>query len=147
MLDDRQPLPAGYTRTWSGEFEQIQETNARLMWALPLTLLIIVVLLYLATKSVFRVAVVMLAVPFSLVGAIWLLWLLGYHLSGAVWVGMIALAGLDAETGLVMLLYLDNSYDHFRNQGHMRDRKDLWRAVHDGAVKRIRPKTMTVAAA
>ena len=91
--------------------------------------------------------VVLLAVPFSLVGAVWLLWALGYHLSLAVWVGMIALAGLDAETGLVMLLYLDNSYERFRSQGRMRNRDDLWHAVHDGAVKRIRPKTMTVAAA
>jgi Cu(I)/Ag(I) efflux system membrane protein CusA/SilA len=140
-------LPAGYTLAWSGEFEQIQETNARLIWAVPLTLLIIIILLFMATQSVFRVAVVMLAVPFSLVGAVWLLWLLGYHLSGAVWVGMIALAGLDAETGLVMLLYLDNSYDRFRAAGRMQNKQDLWNAVHDGAVKRIRPKTMTVAAA
>ena len=141
------PLPPGYTLSWSGEFEQIQETNARLVWAVPLTLLIIAVLLYLATASVFRVAVVMLAVPFSLVGAVWLLWILGYHLSGAVWVGMIALAGLDAETGLVMLLYLDNSFEQFQAEGRMKNCDDLLQAVHRGAVKRIRPKTMTVAAA
>lgn len=147
VIASRLSLPAGYTLAWSGEFEQIRETNARLVWAVPLTLLIIAMLLYLATASVFRAAVVMLAVPFSLVGAVWLLWLLGYHLSGAVWVGMIALAGLDAETGLVMLLYLDNSFDRFRAEGRMRNREDLWHAVHDGAVKRIRPKTMTVAAA
>jgi Cu(I)/Ag(I) efflux system membrane protein CusA/SilA len=146
-IRERLSLPAGYTVTWSGEFEQIQETNKRLMWAIPLTLLIIAVLLYLATSSIFRVAVVMLAVPFSLVGAVWLLWLLGYHLSGAVWVGMIALAGLDAETGLIMLLYLDNSFDRFKREGRMQNREDLWHAVHEGAVKRIRPKTMTVAAA
>ena len=147
VIAQRLVLPAGYTLAWSGEFEQIRQTNARLVWAVPLTLLIIAVLLYLATASVFRVAVVLLAVPFSLVGAVWLLWLLGYHLSGAVWVGMIALAGLDAETGLVMLLYLDNSYERFQAQGRMRNKQDLWHAVHDGAVKRIRPKTMTVAAA
>ncbi len=146
-LESKLQLPAGYTLIWSGEFEQIQETNARLRWAVPLTLLIIAVLLYMATNSLFRVAVILLAVPFSLVGAIWLLWLLDYHLSGAVWVGMIALAGLDAETGLVMLLYLDNSFDRFAAEGRMRNRQDLWHAVHDGAVKRIRPKTMTVAAA
>src|SRR5208282_1824391 len=140
-------LPAGYTLVWSGQFEQIQEANARLKWAIPLTLLIIVMLLYASTASWFRVCVVLLAVPFSLVGAVWLLWLLGYHLSLAVWVGMIALAGLDAETGLVMLLYLDNSYQRFKAQGRMKSREDLWRAVNDGAVKRIRPKTMTVAAA
>jgi Cu(I)/Ag(I) efflux system membrane protein CusA/SilA len=87
---------------------------------------------------------VLLAVPFSLVGAIWFLYVLDYELSLAVWVGMIALAGLDAETGLVMLLYLDNSFERFRAEGRMRDDHDLWWAIHDGAVKRIRPKTMTV---
>jgi Cu(I)/Ag(I) efflux system membrane protein CusA/SilA len=112
-----------------------------------LTFIIIVMLLYAATKSWFRVCVVLLAVPFSLVGAMWFLYLLGYNLSLAVWVGIIALAGLDAETGLVMLLYLDNSYERFKSEGLMRNRNDLWHAVHDGAVKRIRPKTMTVAAA
>ena len=112
-----------------------------------MTLLIIAVLLYMATNSILRVMMVMFAVPFSLVGAFWLLWLLDYHLSGAVWVGIIALAGLDAETGLIMLLYLDNSYDRFKAEGRMRTKEDLWMAVHEGAVKRIRPKTMTVAAA
>src|SRR5206468_2786826 len=95
----------------------------------------------------FRVFVVLLAVPFSLVGAFWFLWLIGYNISGAVWVGMIALAGLDAETGIVMLLYLDNSYERFKVEGRMNNKDDLWHAVHDGAVKRIRPKTMTVATA
>jgi Cu(I)/Ag(I) efflux system membrane protein CusA/SilA len=140
-------LPAGYTLIWSGQFENIQEANARLKWAVPLTFIIIVMLLYAATRSWFRVGVVLLAVPFSLVGAIWFLYLLGYNLSLAVWVGIIALAGLDAETGLVMLLYLDNSYERFNTEGRMRSRDDLLQAVHDGAVKRIRPKTMTVAAA
>jgi copper/silver efflux system protein len=147
VMAQKLQLPAGYTIQWSGQFEQIQEANARLKWAIPLTLLVIVLLLYAATASWFRVCVVLLAVPFSLVGAVWLLWALGYHLSLAVWVGMIALAGLDAETGLVMLLYLDNSYERFKSQGRMRSKEDLWNAVHDGAVKRIRPKTMTVAAA
>jgi Cu(I)/Ag(I) efflux system membrane protein CusA/SilA len=140
-------LPAGYTLVWSGQFENIQEANARLKWAVPLTFIIIVMLLYAATQSWFRVGVVLLAVPFSLVGAIWFLYILGYNMSLAVWVGIIALAGLDAETGLVMLLYLDNSYEQFKAHGRMRSREDLWHAVHDGAVKRIRPKTMTVAAA
>ena len=140
-------LPAGYTVRWSGQFEQQQENLGRLKIALPATIVIILLLLYFATRSVFRVVVIMLAVPFSLVGAIWLLWLLGYHLSGAVAVGMIALAGLDAETGLVMLLYLDNSYERARKDGRMQCMKDLYTAVHDGAVKRIRPKTMTVSAA
>ena len=140
-------LPAGYTLVWSGQFENIAEANARLKWAVPLTFIIIVMLLYAATQSWFRVAVVLLAVPFSLVGAVWFLYFLGYNMSLAVWVGVIALAGLDAETGLVMLLYLDNSYERFKARGQMKTSGDLWNAVHDGAVKRIRPKTMTVAAA
>ncbi len=140
-------LPPGYAVGWSGEFEQQQEDLARLKIALPATLVIIVLLLYFATRSIFRVIVVMLAVPFSLVGAVWLLWLLGYHLSGAVWVGMIALAGLDAETGLIMLLYLDNSFERFKREGRLHSMTDLYASVHEGAVKRIRPKTMTVAAA
>jgi Cu(I)/Ag(I) efflux system membrane protein CusA/SilA len=106
-----------------------------------------VLLLYMATRSWLRVGIVLLAVPFSLVGATWMLYALGYHLSLAVWVGIIALAGLDAETGLVMLLYLDTSFERFRAEGRMRNRDDLWHAIHDGAVKRIRPKMMTVMAA
>jgi copper/silver efflux system protein len=146
-LAEKLALPAGYTIVWSGEFENIQEANARLKWAVPLTLFLIVTLLYAATNSWFRVGVVLLAVPFSLVGAIWFLFLLGYNMSLAVWVGLIALAGLDAETGLVMLLYLDNSYERFKSENRMRTPDDLRQAVYDGAVKRIRPKTMTVAAA
>jgi Cu(I)/Ag(I) efflux system membrane protein CusA/SilA len=146
-IGEKLNLPSGYTVVWSGEFEQIQEANARLKWAVPLTLFLIIMFLYAATHSWFRVGVVLLAVPFSLVGAIWFLYLLGYNMSLAVWVGIIALAGLDAETGLVMLLYLDNSYERFKSLGKMNTPDDLRHAVHDGAVKRIRPKTMTVAAA
>ncbi|MFA6134095.1 MAG: efflux RND transporter permease subunit [Phycisphaerae bacterium] len=140
-------LPAGYSIVWSGQYEYIQEANARLAVVVPLTLVLIVLLLYLSSRSWLRVCIILLAVPFSLVGAFWLVYLLGYHMSLAVWVGMIALAGLDAETGQVMLLYLDNSYDRFKREGRMRNAHDLWQAVHDGAVKRIRPKTMTVATA
>ncbi len=146
-IQQKLQLPAGYTLVWSGQFENIQQADAQLRWAVPLTFIIIVMLLYAATRSWFRVGVVLLAVPFSLVGAIWFLYLLGYNMSLAVWIGIIALAGLDAETGLVMLLYLDNSYERFKTEGRMRTRADLWQAVYDGAVKRIRPKTMTVAAA
>ncbi|MBM4107977.1 MAG: efflux RND transporter permease subunit [Phycisphaerae bacterium] len=138
-------LPAGYSIVWSGQYEYMQEARARLLVAVPLTLAAIVVLLYLATRSWLRVGIVLLAVPFSAVGAIWLVWALDYNLSLAVWVGLIALAGLDAETGLVMLLYLDNSFERFRREGRMRNTDDLWWAIHDGAVMRIRPKTMTVA--
>ncbi len=140
-------LPPGYSIAWSGEYEYMQAAKARLSIAIPMALVVIVLLLYMATKSWLRVAIVLLAVPFSLVGATWMLYFLGYHLSLAVWVGVIALAGLDAETGLVMLLYLDTSFERFRAGGRMRSRDDLWHAVHDGAVKRIRPKMMTVMAA
>lgn len=137
-------LPVGYSIVWSGQFEYMQAAKARLLIAVPMALVVIVLLLYLATHSWLRVMIVLLAVPFSLIGAFWLVYLLDYNLSLAVWVGMIALAGLDAETGLVMLLYLDNSYERFVGEGQMRNRDDLWHAIHDGAVKRIRPKTMTV---
>ncbi len=137
-------LPAGYTVVWSGQFEYMQEANRRLSLVIPIAAVLIILLLYMATHSWLRVGIVLLAVPFSLVGAVWLLWFLDYNLSLAVWVGIIALAGLDAETGLVMLLYLDNSFERFRAEGRMRNANDLWFAIHDGAVKRIRPKTMTV---
>ncbi len=137
-------LPAGYNIVWSGQYEYMQAARARLMVVVPVAAALIVLLLYLATTSWLRVGIVLLAVPFSLVGAVWLLYFLDYNLSLAVWVGVIALAGLDAETGLVMLLYLDNSFERFTGEGRMRNRDDLWWAIHDGAVQRIRPKTMTV---
>ncbi len=140
-------LPTGYSIVWSGQYEYMQAARARLMIAVPMALVLIILLLYMATHSWLRVAIVLLAVPFSLVGAVWLLYFMDYHLSLAVWVGVIALAGLDAETGMVMLLYLDNSFERFTAEGRMRNRDDLWHAIHDGAVKRIRPKMMTVAAA
>src|SRR5690606_20999429 len=106
---------------------------------------LIVLLLYISNQSWFRVGVVMLAVPFSLIGAFWFLYALDYNMSLAVWVGIIALLGVDAETGQVMLLYLDTTFDRFKNEGRMRTLSDLYTASHEGAVKRIRPKTMTVA--
>lgn len=137
-------LPPGYSIVWSGQYEYMQAARKRLMVAVPLAGVVIILLLYIATRSWLRVAIVLLAVPFSLVGATWFLYFLDYNLSLAVWVGVIALAGLDAETGLVMLLYLDNSYDRFEAEGRMKNTADLWHAIHDGAVQRIRPKTMTV---
>ena len=137
-------LPAGYNIVWSGQYEYMEAANRRLKVVIPLAAVLIVLLLFLATRSWLRVGIVLLAVPFSLVGAVWLLYFLDYNLSLAVWVGMIALAGLDAETGLVMLLYLDSSFERFRGEGRMRTYQDLGTAIHDGAVKRIRPKTMTV---
>ena len=112
----------------------------------PFTLLIIFVLIYLNTKSAVKTIIVLLAVPFSLVGAFWFLYLLGYNMSVAVWVGLIALAGLDAETGVVMLLYLDQAWEKFRAAGRMNSMGDLRAAVIEGAVQRIRPKVMTICA-
>ncbi|MBL4702264.1 MAG: efflux RND transporter permease subunit [Phycisphaeraceae bacterium] len=137
-------LPQGYNIVWSGQYEYMQAARKRLMVVIPIAAVLILLLLYLATNSWLRVGIVLLAVPFSLVGAIWLLYFLDYNLSLAVWVGVIALAGLDAETGLVMLLYLETSFDTFKKEGRMNDHSDLWHAIHDGAVQRIRPKTMTV---
>jgi Cu(I)/Ag(I) efflux system membrane protein CusA/SilA len=139
------PMPPGYTRVWSGRFEYLEKANQRLRVVVPITLALIVILLYVSNKSWFRVAVVLLAVPFSLIGALWSLWAADYNMSLAVWVGIIALLGVDAETGQVMLLYLDNTFERFKAEGRMRSPSDLFTAIHEGAVKRIRPKTMTVA--
>jgi Cu(I)/Ag(I) efflux system membrane protein CusA/SilA len=139
-------LPEGYTLEWSGQYEYMQRAKERLKIVIPVTLLIVIVLLYFSTKNVTKIAIVLLAVPFSLIGAFWLIYLLGYNLSVAVWVGIIALAGVDAETGVVMLLYLDQAYDRFKSEGRMSSLEDLELAVEDGAVKRIRPKMMTVMA-
>ncbi len=140
-------LPPGYTYEWIGQFQQIRAADARLALAVPLTLLAIIVLLFLATGDFLRVLGVLLAVPFGLVGAFWGLWLMHYQLSVAVWVGIIALAGLAAEMGLVLLVYLDVSVRDFRESGRLRGRADLLEAVHTATVRRIRPKTMTVSAA
>lgn len=129
---------------WAGQFQYLQAAKERLKVVIPFTLLIIFVLIYLNTRSVARTALVLLAVPFSLVGAFWLLYLLGYNMSVAVWVGLIALAGLDAETGVVMLLYLDHAWEKFRSENRMRNLRDLHDAVIEGAVDRVRPKIMTV---
>jgi copper/silver efflux system protein len=145
VVADQLQLPPGYTVVWSGQFEYLAEANRRLSIVIPITLLLIVLLLYVSNRSWFRVAVVMLAVPFSLIGAFWFLWALDYNMSLAVWVGIIALLGVDAETGQVMLLYLDTTFDRFMAEGRMRGPSDLYLAIHEGAVKRIRPKTMTVA--
>ncbi len=139
-------LPSGYTLEWSGQYEYMQRAKERLKLVIPITLGLVIVLLYLNTRNATKVGIVLLAVPFSLVGAFWLLFALGYNLSVAVWVGIIALAGVDAETGVVMLLYLDQAYEKFRAEGRMRSLADLQEAVEEGAVKRIRPKMMTVMA-
>ncbi len=139
-------LPEGCYLEWSGQYEYMMRAKERLKIVIPVTLLIVIVLLYFNTGHVTKVAIVLLAVPFSLIGAFWLLYLLGYNMSVAVWVGIIALAGVDAETGVVMLLYLDQAFDRFKAAGRMHSLHDLQAAVEDGAVKRIRPKMMTVMA-
>src|SRR5262249_27460942 len=122
-------LPPGYRIDWTGQFKYYERAKARLLFVVPLTLLLVFGLLYFNMRSVSEAGIVMLAVPFSLVGAVWFLWLLGYHLSVAVWVGMIALAGLDAETGVVMLLYLKLAHRDHEARGLLRDRADLTDAI------------------
>ncbi|PKN16987.1 MAG: CusA/CzcA family heavy metal efflux RND transporter [Deltaproteobacteria bacterium HGW-Deltaproteobacteria-6] len=137
-------IPEGYRLTWSGEYENLEKTHERLKMVIPLTLFLIFVLIYLNTRSTVKTMIVLLAVPFSLVGSFWLLYILNYNMSIAVWVGIIALAGLDAETGVVMLLYLDLAYEKWKKEGLLKTKSDLKDAIMFGAVKRIRPKIMTV---
>jgi len=145
LVRDTVPLPAGYNIVWSGQYEYIQAANRRLMVAVPAALGAIIFLLYVGTRSWFRTVLTLVTFTYTLAGAFWFLYLLDYDMSLAVVVGLIALAGLDAETNLVMLLYLDSVYGTFKAQGRMRHLGDLWEAIHEGAVMRIRPKTMTVA--
>ena len=137
-------LPPGYSIVWSGQFEYMESAKKRFMVIIPLTILIIFVILYVSTKSIIKTSIVFLAVPFSLVGAFWFIWMLDYNMSVAVWVGVIALAGLDAETVVVMLLYLDLAHKLWGDNGRMNTLGDLKQAIHHGAVKRIRPKVMTI---
>ncbi|MBF0592472.1 MAG: efflux RND transporter permease subunit [Nitrospirae bacterium] len=137
-------IPNGYRLVWSGEYEYIIKTHERLKIVLPLTAFIIFVLIYFNTRSFTKTLIVLSAVPFSLVGSFWLLYLLHYNMSIAVWVGLIALAGLDAETGVVMLLYLELSYEEWQRKGLLVGRSGLRESIMHGAVKRIRPKIMTV---
>jgi Cu(I)/Ag(I) efflux system membrane protein CusA/SilA len=140
-------LPPGYALEWSGQYENMLRVRERLKIVLPLTLFIIFALLYMNTSSAAKALIVMLAVPFSLVGAVWFLWMLGYNISIAVWVGMIALMGLDAETGVFMLMFMDMSCTDYARQGRMNGSTDLREAIMHGAVRRLRPKLMTVCAA
>jgi len=146
VVDKELKVPTGYSLVWSGQFENMLRVRDRLRVVIPITLFLIFMLLYMNTRSPVKAGIVMLAVPFSLVGAVWFLWMLGYNMSIAVWVGMIALMGLDAETGVFMLLFLDMAYYDAIRQGKMRTKEDLEEAIVHGAVKRIRPKLMTVAA-
>ncbi len=145
VLKEKLSLPAGYALLWTGQYEAMQRVKERLSVVLPLTLFMIFLLLYLNTKSLTKVMIIALAVPFSAIGAIWFLYLLGYNMSIAVWVGLIALLGVDAETGVFMLLYLDIAYEQAKKEGRMRNLADLREAIMNGAVSRLRPKFMTVA--
>jgi len=138
-------IPAGYQLVWSGQYEYMLRVKQRLLVVVPFTLVIIFLLLYFNTGSMAKTLIVLLAVPFSAVGAIFFIWWLDYNVSIAVWVGLIALLGVDAETGVFMLLYLDLAYEQARREGRMRSLGDLKEAIVEGAVKRLRPKVMTVA--
>ena len=140
-------LPAGYSLDWSGQYENMLRVRRRLRLVVPVAIMLILFLLYANTGSAVKTAIVMLAVPFSAIGAVWLLWALDYNVSIATWVGMIALMGLDAETGVFMLLFLDLSWEEAKREGRLRTRADLIEAIVHGAVKRVRPKMMTVTAA
>ncbi len=146
-VDKNVKLPPGVTLEWSGQFAALESAKKTLILVIPAALLLIIFILYLNMRSVVEVGIVLLAVPFSLVGAFWLLYALGYKLSVATWVGLLALAGLDAETGVVMLLYLTNSYNDRVAAGVKPSLAMLKEAIHEGAVQRVRPKLMTVAAA
>jgi Cu(I)/Ag(I) efflux system membrane protein CusA/SilA len=144
-VSEQVKLPPGCNLVWSGQYEYMQEANKRLQLVIPLTILVFFVILYMSAKSLGKTGIIFSAVPLSLVGCFWFLWYLGYNSSIAVWVGVIALAGISAETGVVMLRYLDLAYKPWGAKGRMRTRGDLVQAIHHGAVKRIRPKVMTIA--
>ncbi|MBM3801107.1 MAG: efflux RND transporter permease subunit [Acidimicrobiia bacterium] len=147
LVQEKLRLPPGYSLVWSGQYENMLRVRERLKIVVPVTLVLIFALLYMNTRSFTKASIVMLAVPFSLVGAVWLMYLLDYNISIAAWVGMIALMGLDAETGVFMLLFLDLAYDEARRKGLLRNKVELIEAIIHGAVKRVRPKMMTVCAA
>jgi Cu(I)/Ag(I) efflux system membrane protein CusA/SilA len=144
LLREKVTLPPGYAISWSGRYESMQRAKEWLYVVVPLTLFLILFLLYLNTRSFTKTLIVLLAVPFSAIGAFWLLYLLGYNMSIGVWVGLIALLGVDAETGVFMLLYLDLAYEEAKKEGRLRSLSDLQKVIRYGAVKRLRPKFMTV---
>jgi Cu(I)/Ag(I) efflux system membrane protein CusA/SilA len=145
VIRDKIKLPAGYSLQWSGQYEAMQRVREKLTVVVPLTIFLIVMLLYVNTKSLTKTMIIILAVPFSAVGAVWFLSFLGYNMSIGVWVGLIALMGVDAETGVFMMLYLDLAHDQAKAAGKLGSLRELREAIMHGAVKRIRPKFMTVA--
>ncbi len=145
VIAEKVQLPAGYNIVWSGQYEYMQAAAAKLKVVIPLTILIIFLIIYVNTKSLVKTGIIFIALPLSLVGCFWFLYMLDFNMSVAVWVGVIALAGISAETGVVMLLYLDLAFDQWKDKHRMNNRGDLVQAIHHGAVKRIRPKIMTIA--
>ncbi len=145
VIEEKVILPSGYNIVWSGQYEYMQAAAKKLKLVIPLTILIIFVIIYVNTKSLVKTGIIFLALPLSLVGCFWFLYMLDYNMSVAVWVGVIALAGISAETGVVMLLYLDLAYKRWTEEGRMNNHGDLVEAIHYGAVMRIRPKIMTIA--
>lgn len=145
LLRDKIRTPPGYSIEWSGQYEALHRVKSRLLVIIPLALAVVVFLIYLNTRSLVKTLIVLLAVPFSAIGAVWFLYLLGYNLSIGVWVGLIALLGVDAETGVFMLLYLDLAYQQAKKEGRLRSLGDLQEVIRYGAVQRLRPKFMTVA--
>ncbi|MGH7252914.1 MAG: efflux RND transporter permease subunit, partial [Nitrospiraceae bacterium] len=146
LIRNRVALPPGYSLAWGGQFQYLERAKARLRLVVPVTIFLIFVLLYLNFKSVTKSLIVLLSVPFGVVGAVVYLYLLHYHLSVAVWVGIIALAGVAAETGVIMIIFLDEAYERRQREGRLRSMADLREAIIEGAVQRVRPKMMTVAA-
>ena len=144
VVREKVTLPAGYSIFWSGQYEAVERVYRRLLLVLPLTLLLIFLLIYFNTRSITKTMIILCSVPFAAVGAVWFLYLLGYNWSVGVWVGLIALLGVDAETGVFMLLYLDLAYERARKEGRLRNLAELREAILQGSVRRIRPKFMTV---
>lgn len=138
-------IPSGYSLVWSGQFENMQAVAEKLSVIIPLTLIIILTLLYVHFRSISNTLIVMLSLPFSLIGGVWMIYLYGFNTSIAVYIGFIALAGLAAETGVVMLVYLEETLNRYRNENRLKSYEDLKKAVIEGAVERVRPKMMTVA--
>jgi Cu(I)/Ag(I) efflux system membrane protein CusA/SilA len=145
IAQGRLPLAEGTLLRWSGQYELMRETNARLALVVPLALAIVVLLLYLAFRNFVEVLIVLLSIPFALIGSVWLLYLLDYRLSTAVWVGIVALVGLATQTGVVMIIYIDHAYEKRRAAGKIRTHADVVWAHMEGTVQRVRPKLMTVA--
>jgi len=144
VVNEKVKLPPGYSLIWSGQFEYMQRAAKKLALVIPLTLLLVILLLYFNTKSFIKTGIILLALPFSMVGAVWYLYFAGFNMSVAVWVGVIALLGVSAEMGVVMLLYLEVAYENMKKQGLLTSLDKLREAIFQGAVRRIRPVVMTV---